>query len=243
MLIAYFDESGSKDTILLTMAGYLSDEHRWKRFEREWARVLKEYGAKYLHMKEYAHCRGEFEGWPEYKRKALMGQLIHIIKSNVQFRVGVVVPCKVYKSTVAAIDPKDTRLSPFWLCFQTCLGAISTYCRDEQITDDIALVFDENNESNKHALGFYTAFKRRNANGNQFVSLSFEDDKKLTPLQAADLFAYEFNKYHQDYVRKPLKMLDGTYGAFRVWTPDDLKQLASALVSAAKSGLSHDSEA
>jgi hypothetical protein len=42
VLIAYFDESGSKDTPLVTMAGYLADERRWKRFERQWAKVLKE---------------------------------------------------------------------------------------------------------------------------------------------------------------------------------------------------------
>ncbi len=232
MLIAYFDESGGKDTPLVTMDGYLSDERRWKRFERQWAKALKEHGAHYLHMKEYAHCRGEFEGWPEYKRKALMSDLIWVIKSNVQFRVGAVVPCEVYKSTVRAIDPKDTRLSPFWLCFQTCLNGLAAYCQKHGIAEDIALVFDENKESSKHAAGFYTAFKAATnvPNRSQLASLSFADDKKLTPLQAADLLAYEFNKYHQGYMRKPLEMLDGTDGAF---TPEMLKQYASALSAAA----------
>ena len=235
MLVGYFDESGSKDTPLVTIAGYLSDERRWKRFEREWRRALKEHGAQYLHMREYAHRRGEFKGWPEYKRKALLANLIWIIKSNVQFRVGVVVPCEEYKATIGAIDPKDTRLSPFWLCFQTCLSAIGAYCQQEGIADDIALVFDENNESAKHAVGFYTAFKRSSKvpNGKQFVSLSFADDKIHTPLQAADLLAYEFNKYHLGFVREPIKKLDGTYGAFSMWTPEMLKQRASALLSAA----------
>ena len=228
MLIAYFDESGSKDTPLVTMAGYLSDEHHWNRFEREWARALNEHGAKYLHMKEYAHCRGEFEGWPEWKRKALMKKLIWTIKSNVKFRVGIVVPCEAYQQIVGSIDPNNTRLSPFCHCFQSCMRAISEYCQKHKITDDVALVFDENNESSKHASGFYTSFKQSNApSRNQLVSLSFADDKKVTPLQAADLLAYELNKYHRGYVRKPLEMLDGTYGAFCVWTADMLKQYAS----------------
>ena len=235
MLIAYFDESGSKDTPLVTMAGYLSDDRRWKRFERQWAKVLKEHGARYLHMKEYAHFRGEFKGWPDYKRKALMGDLIWVIKSNVQFRVGVVVPCEVYKSTLGAIDSKDTRLSPFWLCFQTCLSAVAAYCREQEITDDIALVFDENNESSEHAKGYYSAFKRspRVPNGKQFVSLLLADDKIKTPLQAADLLAYEFMKYHLGFVRKPMERLDGTYGAFSMWTPEMLKDRALALSAAA----------
>jgi hypothetical protein len=213
------------------MAGYLSDERRWKRFEREWARALKEHGAQYLHMREYAQCRGEFEGWPERKRRALMSKLTWIIKSNVQFRVGIVVPCEAYKQTAGSIEPNNTRLSPFWLCFQDCLSAIAEYCQEHKITDDIALVFDENNESSKHANGFYNSFKQSSnvPNRNQLVSLSFVNDKKVTPLQAADLLAYELNKYHRGYVRKPLEMLDGTFGAFRVWTPEMLKGYASAL--------------
>jgi hypothetical protein len=235
VLTAYFDESGSKSTSLVTIAGYIADERRWKRFEREWASTLKEYDVQYLHMKEYAHRRGEFKGWPERKRRALMSKLVWIIKSNVKFRVGVVVPCEAYKLIVGLLDPNDTRLSPFWHCFQYCLRGVVEYCQKHKITDDIALVFDENNESSKHATGFYTAFKQSPnvPNRNQLVSLSFADDKKLTPLQAADLLAYEFNKYHQGYVRKPLDMLDGTDGAFGMWTAEMLKQYASALSAAA----------
>lgn len=231
MLTAYFDESGSKDTLLLTIAGYLSDERRWKRFEREWAKALKEHGAQYLHMKEFAQCKGEFKNWPEWKRRALMGQLTWIIKSNAQFRVGSIVPCEAFKTTVGSLDPNDTRLSPFWLCFQSCLSTLVKYCQNQTISDDIALVFDVNNESSRHATGFFTSFKQ-SPNGNQLVSLSFADDKKVSPLQAADLLAYEFNKYHQGFVRKPLKMLDGTYGSFTVWTPEMLRQYASDLSAA-----------
>ena len=75
MLVAYFDESGANDTPVVTMAGYMADERHWKRFEREWAKGLKEYGAKYLHMKEYAQSNGEFKGWPEWKRVALHAEI------------------------------------------------------------------------------------------------------------------------------------------------------------------------
>lgn len=233
MLIAYFDESGSKDTPLVTMAGYLSDERRWKHFEREWAKALKEHGAKYFHMKEFAHFRGEFEGWTEGQRKALVQRLTWVITSNVQFRVGAVVPCEAFKQSVGSLEPNNKGLSPFWLCFLSCLKAISAYCQKHNITDDTALLFDENNESSQLATGFYTAFKQATnvPNRSQFVSLSFGDDKIYTPLQAADLLAYELNKSHRGFVRKPLKMLDGTDGVFAVWTPEMIKQYSSQLSS------------
>ncbi len=231
MLIAYFDESGSKDTPVLTMAGYLSDERRWRRFEREWFKSLKEYGAKYLHMREYTQSRGEFDGWPEWKRKAFLKKLIWVIKSMVLFRVGAVVPCADYLETVGAEDPKDTRRSPFWLCFLSCLSAVLAYCKKHHINDEVALVFDENSESREHALGFYSAIKEMPEieNRGQLSSLSFADDKKITPLQAADLLAYELNKYHRGFKRESLMALDGTDGVFAVWTRQMLEDYAASL--------------
>lgn len=224
VLVAYFDESGAKDTPVMTMAGYMADERRWKRFEREWAKGLNEYGAKYLHMREYAQSKGEFNGWPEWKRVALMQKLTWVIRSNVMYMTASAVVCSDYKATVGSIDPSDTRRSPFWLCYLSCISSILLYCQKETITDDVALVFDENSESSKHAIGFFTAFKDYEAipNRSQLVSLSFADDKKITPLQAADLLAYEFNKYHRGFKRKPLKLLGGVEGGFMVWNREQL---------------------
>jgi len=231
VLIAYFDESGSKDTPIITMAGYLSDEHKWERFEREWRKSLKEHGAKYLHMKEFAQSRGEFEGWPEWKRKALVKKLAWVIKSSVIFRVGVIVPCADYRETVGAANPRDTRRTAFWCCFLSCISAILVYCEKHRINDDIGLVFDENSESSQHANGFYSSLKElpEIKNRQQLASLSFADDKKVTPLQAADLLAYELNKYHRGFVRKSLLALEGTEGAFATWTRQMLEGYAASL--------------
>jgi hypothetical protein len=213
------------------MAGYLSDERKWCRYEREWRHVLQEYRIGSLHMKKFAHSQGEFAGWPESKRVALLQQLIAIIKSRVLYRVGAVVPCADYDQTVGAADPGDDRRSPFWLCFLSCFSAIMAYCRKEQIGDDIAVVLDQNNESNAHALGFYSSFKELPdiPNRDQLVSLSFADDKKINPLQAADLLAYELNKYHQGFDRKPLRALEGTPGVFAVWNRKMLEDYVVSL--------------
>ena len=190
-----------------------------------------EYGARYLHMREFTQSRGEFKGWPEWKRKAFLKKLIWVIKSTVLFRVGAIVPCSDYLETVGAADLKDTRRSPFWLCFLSCLSAILAYCKKHSINDDVALVFDENSESSQHALGFYSAIKElpQIMNRDQLSSLSFADDQKMTPLQAADLLAYELNKYHRGFEREPLKALDGTAGVFAVWTRQMLEEYAAKL--------------
>lgn len=218
MLIAYLDESGAVGTPILTIAGYPSDESKWKRFECEWRKCLKEHGARYLHMRELSQSRGEFKGWPEEKRRAFLGQLISIIKSCVVFRVGAVVPYKDYQQTVGAIEPQPNRLTPFWCCFLSSISAILAYCEQRGITDGVALVFDENTQPKRHADGYFASLQElpEIKNRHQLVSLSFADDKEATPLQAADLLAYELNKYHRGYVRWPLQLLNDIEGTFVV---------------------------
>jgi len=231
VLIAYLDESGSKDTPILTMAGYIADERKWLRFEREWRKAMKEFGVTHLHMRQFTQSRGEFAGWSEAQRRAFMNRVTWIIKSSVMYRVGAVIPCADYQQTVGLVEPGNTRITPFWCSFLSCISAILAYCKRFGITDDIALVFDENSESSQHATGYYTSFKELPGvkNRSQLVSLSFADDKKFTPLQAADLLAYELNKYHRGFKRKPLEKLDGTPGTFAIWDRKMLEGYAASL--------------
>jgi hypothetical protein len=78
---------------------FISDDVRWKRFEREWRKILLEYGVTYFHMKEYAHSRGQFDGWEmgDPRRKSLMRRLTWVIKQNVMATVGRAVPVQDYE--------------------------------------------------------------------------------------------------------------------------------------------------
>jgi hypothetical protein len=66
-------------------------------------------------------------------------------------------------------------------------------------------------------------------NGNQLVSLSFADDKKVTPLQAADLFAYEVNKYYRGYERRSLASLADIQHSMVVWDQKTLPGYADKI--------------
>jgi len=213
------------------MAGYIANENKWLRFEREWRKAMREFGVTHLHMREFTQSRGEFTKWPEAQHRRLMQRVTWVIKSCVMYRVGAAIPCADYQQTVGLVEPENSRISPFWCAFQCCISAILAYCEKFGIADDIALVLDENSESRQHALGFYTSFKESQGlkNRSQLVSMSFADDKKFTPLQAADLLAYELNKYHQGFKRKPLELLEDTMGVFAVWDRKMLEHYAASL--------------
>jgi hypothetical protein len=84
MMSIYIDESYSHrpKPEVYTIAGYVSEDWRWKRFEREWSKTLTSEGLEYFHMVEFAHKKGVYADWPETKRRKFLRTLHYIIHSN-----------------------------------------------------------------------------------------------------------------------------------------------------------------
>jgi hypothetical protein len=85
LLTAYMDESGhSADPAyhFAAMAGFVAPLKVWEVVGDIWERVCKWKPFELqepFHMKDFAHFKGQFEGWDEQKRKALYGRLVQII--------------------------------------------------------------------------------------------------------------------------------------------------------------------
>jgi hypothetical protein len=55
------------------MGGLIADSADWETFTSEWSEALSDaaiHGGE-LHMRQFAHSRGPFKGWPEEKRRVL----------------------------------------------------------------------------------------------------------------------------------------------------------------------------
>lgn len=91
MLIGYFDESGhSSGTDFVALAAFVAAESEWKQFDNQWQSVLKKNNAPYLHMREFAHFRGPFEGWTEKSRRTFLEQCVITINSFHAIAIGAV---------------------------------------------------------------------------------------------------------------------------------------------------------
>jgi hypothetical protein len=94
----YYDASGTDRNLSrpLVVAGLLSTELSWRRFERAWERVLKEFKVPYSHMREFAHSveGSPFEPWKdnEEKRKAFLVALVKVLRHVKLARLTHVVP-------------------------------------------------------------------------------------------------------------------------------------------------------
>jgi hypothetical protein len=83
MFTAYFDASGTRNSRVITVAGFVSRVNKWKRFEAEWSEILSNAGVSWFHMTDFVSSLGEFKGWKgeSKKRIDLLDSLIACISA------------------------------------------------------------------------------------------------------------------------------------------------------------------
>jgi hypothetical protein len=146
---AVFDDSGSpNDTAAVVVAGFVAPDEQWAEFERNWNKCLADFAVSTLHMREFAHSRGEFAGWKEdeAKRRRFLGRLI----ATIQIRMWHSFASAVMMDDYRKVDTKY-RLSefsrPYSLAACTCLAKLNQWCKKWiKPEDEIAIVFEDGDE-------------------------------------------------------------------------------------------------
>jgi hypothetical protein len=79
----YFDDSGTHNTPVVTMAGYVSTMGGWKAFERESNKLFKREKIEVFHAKDFFHEAGEFRGWDEPRKMRFATEWFEIAGEHV----------------------------------------------------------------------------------------------------------------------------------------------------------------
>jgi hypothetical protein len=88
MLVAYLDESGVHGNAdLCVVAGYFGGISPWRRFEREWKRILARAEIKDFHANRFwARSKGKtvgvYSGWTEARKREFIADLVEAIASS-----------------------------------------------------------------------------------------------------------------------------------------------------------------
>jgi hypothetical protein len=121
---AYFDESGTKaDTVAVVVAGFIAPSEQWIAFEHEWKRILSMFSVSSLHMRDFAHSKGESLTWKgdENRRREFLSRLIGTIKIRAHHSFA----CAVWMDDYRKVDGKyklHEVISPYTLAARTCGG-------------------------------------------------------------------------------------------------------------------------
>jgi hypothetical protein len=198
---AFFDESGRAGGVFC-VAGYVFAAPQARKFIRDWRRL---FGERVFHMVDVTAGRGEFKDVTRSERDVMLRKAVQIINSRVTF--GVAVSCNVDEVLLH---------SPRWLrgfghaypvCCHLCMTTVGNMLRDRGIRERAIYTFEKGHEFEAEARDFV---KMTTANPEVAESYLWGGDAFLpkadaVPLQAADLFAWEWAKCRDETFEQQLR--------------------------------------
>jgi hypothetical protein len=196
---AYFDDSGHPDDQeAVLVAGFIASEHDWLLFEREWQEILDREGMEIFHMTDFEKSKV----WPQYKKDAILSRLVNTIKIRTVKSISQGVLMEDYKQINGQRAFEETVGPPYALAGRTVAKSLNDW-KAKFAPEDKLLVFFE--DGTKHKGAFIDAMER-----DQLPCPAFIKKREATPLQAADLLAWEmFNYLKTKQLRPSLHKLIG----------------------------------
>jgi hypothetical protein len=186
MFTTYFDGSGSPDdTAALVVAGFIATSVQWIEFERNWKDTLQAFNVSSLHMKHFAHSRGEFTSWKgdEQKRRQFLGRLINIILIRVRHSFASAVIMPDFRSVDAKYHLSEL-IKPYALAGCTCVEKVKQWAKRSAVNpEEIAYIFEDGDKDKGDLM-------KRMEEDHKILPIFLKKDKSVA-FQAADLLAYE----------------------------------------------------
>jgi uncharacterized protein DUF3800 len=212
MLTAYMDASGTHDdSHNCVVAGYWGGEKAWSIFEWNWKKALQSEEIEEFHAKVFwPRINGErvgvYRGWSDTRHAAFMNRLLTVIETSriTPFAAGVLgaewgkQPTPYRRVFNRMTEPELSTSGPksLFLPFQVCIVHASMYCKDGI---RMHFVFDQDSRIATQVVKVFSYIKQEMKTDEHLRfsigDLTFADSRVATPLQAADLLAYEAHRY------------------------------------------------
>jgi hypothetical protein len=199
--LSFVDESGHSadpNRISLCLAGLIAGEDAWKAFDADWRIACDEEGlTEPFHMMHFAARKGQFDGWPEDQRKRLLGKLVAAIVKARAIPIGSVVIFRGPDSVPEHVQKRnrDAHFIAFQSLTYNIAAAANFMDPFGRGPGPVTMVYANQPERSN---GLASKGKLWDAlrEANRIVALfmqSYVSDtpQDCTPLQAADLWAYE----------------------------------------------------
>lgn len=220
---AYFDDSSDeKRKKFYACGGLMGSPEQWDGFDMAWSNVTCNLEQPF----RSADCEGghgQFSAWSKPARDDLMRRLTNIIHATKLHGYVSVVPVPKYKKIFSEAKEHDA----FLLGLRQSLINIAYIA--EVLKEDVKLWFEKGNADAAILRAYNSIADFRNWKPTQRLSAISFDNKKLRPLQAADLIAREGFKHIDNLgirpIRKPAMKLTGRI-YFHLWGSDTLRYLA-----------------
>lgn len=197
MLQVFVDESASKACDRrFHLCAYIATTADWEAFSSDWKNALNEHPKICsFHMHEAWSLTGEFTDWSLSARDSKLTKLANIIKKYNLIGFDVSISINKFDKLYKPNAPYPLQ-KPYFLCFQGIIITVARFVKAKWSDVSVDFVFDENHSSSKDVIFYFDAI---NENFPEFKHIlastpTFENDKHVTPLQAADMLAWNVRK-------------------------------------------------
>ncbi len=175
----------------------------WQVFNERWSSALRDCGAPFLHMKDFAGSRGPYRGWTESHRRKLLAACLETLDGlKIQMFAAVMRGADFF---ALSKEEQDAFSDPYLCVFQECLHGIGLGGYLEPIFEKIDVVYSRQDEFKTKFEVMFLQWKYLTQDGPSLGTLTFRDMRECPGLQLADLVAYEmFHYYHLRETRPDL---------------------------------------
>lgn len=201
MLQTFLDES-QRESGTFCVAGYTFAPPQARKFVKEWSRL---FSSTTFHMVDLVAGRKQFKDMQRQERDRLLKEAIVIIKRRIS--IGVAMSCNVHEMR---------QLSPRWIrgfgdaypvCCYMSMAALGDKIRKSNSHERVTYIFEaghtfeaEANDFVRNAIRSPELRERFRYHGHAFLPKS-----DAVPLQAADLFAWEWAKFRDETVEREIR--------------------------------------
>ncbi len=243
MLQAYVDDSASdvKDRRLF-LAGYVSTAENWAWFSDLWSEALAASPSiSYLKMSEARALQGEFRGWDGDARDRKIQNLAAIIRRLRPLSIHSSVSRSSVDHILKPVAP-FVLSSPYALCFSAIMMPIAAEQARQNNTVPIDFIFDSQEGLGEEARTLYRLMRESQPEAIKSalsVDPLFRDDKRVLPLQAADMLAWHVRRRYERldseawFVPDYLSIEDGRHIAVDI-EAEQLEKIAAGLLETIK---------
>ena len=173
MFKALFDESGiDRQTGYFLLCGFQGKGHTWRKFERDWSRVLREYNVEQFHAKDFysrrpdGSLKGSYSHLDNHEANRFIADLEDCVPTHKLKTIGSIVNIDDFHSLsederryVTGARWRNGKFTtsgapskPYFLAFEHC---VAQACWSTPLPNKVALIFDQQDNFATLAIELY----------------------------------------------------------------------------------------
>jgi len=187
----YLDESATDDASpVAVVGGLLLNKSGFDSFNEAFPELLKKHHVPPpLHIKDFWRPKGRLANVSNDTKHALFTDLVPLINECKIYSIAATLTTEKYKRHFGAAFRKEG-MGLYGVCFMMCAVINHQLAQHNKYDKRIPFLMDAGNQYAHHVRGAHAELQKEHWRYMNVGSLTFDDDKLWSPLQAADVIAW-----------------------------------------------------